>query len=91
MVVFDASLLDTFSEYKRKNLAEIFSMVEDRKNLIDLLEKMLAYLPSKRISAEEAMKHPFFKEQRLEDEERKAKLYELEESYESTAMPTGSF
>ena len=37
-------------------------MVQDKKNFIDLISKMLHYLPSKRISAEEAMNHPFFKD-----------------------------
>lgn len=40
----------------------MFSMVEDRKNFIDLLLKMFCYLPSKRITAKEALKHPFFKD-----------------------------
>ncbi len=39
----------------------MFHMVSDRKNLIDLLLKMFAYLPHKRITAEQAMNHPFFK------------------------------
>jgi len=43
-----------------KNLEELFNMVEDRKNFIDLLLKMLTYSPSKRITAEEALKHKFF-------------------------------
>lgn len=36
-------------------------MVEDRANFIDLLLKMFCYVPSKRITAAEALKHPFFK------------------------------
>lgn len=35
-------------------------MVEDQKNFIDLLEKMLRFLPEERISAKEALAHPFF-------------------------------
>ena len=42
------------------NLNEMFSMVEDRENFIDLLLKMLAYLPEDRITAREALDHPFF-------------------------------
>ena len=61
-VVFDATLFDSFPTNKRKNLTDIFYMVEDKKNLIDLLSKMLAYLPSKRITAQQAMAHPFFKD-----------------------------
>lgn len=36
-------------------------MVEDRANFIDLLLKMFCYVPSKRITAAQALKHPFFK------------------------------
>lgn len=35
-------------------------MVEDFNNFKDLLLKMLAYLPERRITAGEALKHPFF-------------------------------
>jgi cell division cycle 2-like protein len=30
---------------------------------LDLLQKLMTYDPSKRISAEEALKHPWFKEE----------------------------
>ncbi|KAM6289414.1 dual specificity protein kinase CLK1-like [Aegotheles albertisi] len=33
---------------------------EDHENLFDLIEKMLQYHPAKRITLEEALKHPFF-------------------------------
>ena len=58
---FDSSIIDNFPTNNKKVLEEMFENVEDKKNLMDLLSKMLTYLPSKRISAEEAMKHPFFK------------------------------
>lgn len=61
-VVFDTNLFDSFPTNKKKNLMDIFYMVEDKKNLIDLLSKMLTYLPSKRITAQQAMAHPFFKD-----------------------------
>jgi serine/threonine protein kinase len=35
-------------------------MVGDRKKFLDLLLKMLCYSPSKRITAAEALKHPYF-------------------------------
>jgi dual specificity protein kinase CLK2/3 len=36
------------------------SKTDDEMQLFDLIEKMLAYEPLKRITAEEALKHPFF-------------------------------
>lgn len=39
----------------------MFKMVEDKTNFIDLLLKMLEYVPEKRISAKDALLHPFFK------------------------------
>lgn len=60
-VPFESSIFKQFEGYEKKNLSKVFSMVEDRKNFIDLIEKMLNFSPSKRITAQEAMKHPFFR------------------------------
>jgi serine/threonine protein kinase len=35
--------------------------MKQKKEFIDLLTKMLAYLPEKRITPSEALSHPFFK------------------------------
>jgi glycogen synthase kinase 3 beta len=59
-VPFDPSLFDSFGKFKRVNLKELFRVVNDKNNFLDLLLKMLAYLPEKRITASEALKHPFF-------------------------------
>ena len=37
-------------------------MVDDRKNFIDLFEKMLCFHPKRRIKAKDALMHPFFSE-----------------------------
>jgi glycogen synthase kinase 3 beta len=66
-VPFDSTLFRQFEGYPRKNLEEVFKMVTDRKNFIDLILKMLNYSPSKRISAAEALKHPFFGDLRKQD------------------------
>ena len=42
----------------------IFEDVKDQENAIDLLEKMLTFIPEDRITAEEALKHKFFDEVR---------------------------
>ena len=34
--------------------------MEDHRHLFDLIQKMLAYEPSERISLAEALRHPFF-------------------------------
>jgi serine/threonine protein kinase len=61
MVPFDSALFKQFEGFPRANLDSVFNMVEDRKNFIDLFLKMLNFLPSKRITAQEALDHPFFK------------------------------
>lgn len=60
-VPFDNTLFKQFEGYQRANLEDLFHMVSDKKNFIDLLLKMFCYSPSKRISAAEALNHPFFK------------------------------
>ncbi|KAH0786396.1 Cyclin-dependent kinase 1 [Histomonas meleagridis] len=60
------SLLDSIpniDSYTKKNLVDFIAEPYSKDdNLIDLLEKLFIYDPSKRISAEEAINHPFFNE-----------------------------
>ena len=63
-VPFNFSILEKFQNSEQKDLKEMFFEAEDAENLVDLLKKMLCYLPEDRISAEEALHHPFFKEVR---------------------------
>jgi glycogen synthase kinase 3 beta len=58
-VPFDASLFDSFGSFSPVNLKECFSCVKDCANFLDLLLKMLAYIPEKRITAKQALSHPF--------------------------------
>ena len=62
LIHFDHSLFTEFKNYKGIDLKRIFVGMKDIDNLMDLLKKMFDYIPANRISAAEAMKHPFFKE-----------------------------
>jgi serine/threonine protein kinase len=48
------------SYFEREKNDEIMNHLEDKKNGIDLLKKMLDIDPNSRYSAEECLKHPFF-------------------------------
>lgn len=51
---------ETFPKWKAQGLAEAVKGLEPQG--VDLLSKMLIYEPTKRISAREALKHPYFDE-----------------------------
>lgn len=54
-------------EFDKVGLEEIFCMVVDYDDFENLLLRMLRYLPEERITAEEALKHPFFNSVRSTD------------------------
>jgi len=62
MVPFDPKIFQEFKAYKRQSFKDKFYYIKDYDNLMDLLMKMFDYIPSKRITAAEALKHPFFKD-----------------------------
>lgn len=61
-VPFDTKIFKEFKEIKGENLKKKFNgAVADLENFLDLLLKMLKYLPEERITASKALQHPFFK------------------------------
>ena len=63
-VPFDPKLFNDFPTVKREreDFSKQFVHFNDHENLLDLLYKMFEYLPEKRISASDAINHPFFDE-----------------------------
>lgn len=64
----------TYNEVLSQNRAGVVPLAsEDFKNypaeVVDLLEKMLKKNPEARISAEEALKHPFFQNEDISEDE----------------------
>ncbi len=64
MVPFDPKIFKEFKFYKRQTFKDKFYYIQDYENLMDLMFRMFAYIPSQRISAADALKHPFFKDVR---------------------------
>ena len=50
---------ETFKKYEKQDIRKIYPNINDNDSY-DLLEKMIVFDPDKRISAEEALKHPYF-------------------------------
>ncbi len=62
-VPFDAKIFKDFKNIKGQNLKKKFIGVFTNTELfLDLLTKMLQYLPEKRITASKALSHLFFKD-----------------------------
>jgi len=57
-------------------MTEKFPRLNDAKPLaLDLLQKMLVFNPVKRITVDQALKHPYFKELHDPDEEPNAEIF----------------
>ncbi len=54
-----------FQNFPAIDLRSKFYYIKDIDNLMDLLGKMFKYLPEQRITATDALKHPFFKDVKL--------------------------
>jgi len=60
LVPFDPKLFNEFKIFPGQSLRLLFGYFKDLDNLLDLLSKVFCYIPAKRITAQEALKHPFF-------------------------------
>ncbi|CAD8092363.1 unnamed protein product [Paramecium sonneborni] len=62
VVPFNGKLFKEFPNYERINLNKKFEHIDDKDLFIDLLSKLLKYIPEERITASQALKHQYFKE-----------------------------
>ena len=58
----------TQKDYPKKDFKEIFPKIKNE-NALDLLQKLFEFNYKKRISAEEALKHPFFRNKKLDEDD----------------------
>lgn len=59
-VPYEITILSAFEDFDKEDLNVTFKMSKDKANMIDLLEKMLRYDPTQRITAKDALNHPYF-------------------------------
>ena len=59
-VPYEITILNAFDDFEKEDFNVTFKMSKDKANLIDLLEKMLRYDPTQRITAKDALNHPYF-------------------------------
>lgn len=75
-VSFDKSVLDALHGYPlpQKDFKKLFRESRDIDNLVDLFSKTFQYLPESRITADQALRHPYFDDVRMEMETVSANL-----------------
>lgn len=71
LVPFDPSLFKEFPTIQKDNnliakFALMFDGVVDKENLVNLLLRCFSYVPQERITASQALAHPFFDDTRKE-------------------------
>lgn len=63
-VPYDPTIFNEFKSFSSggtsASFRERYKMSSDIENLLDLFSKIFLYLPEKRLTAEQAMSHPFF-------------------------------
>ncbi len=59
-VPYEITILSAFEDFEKEDMNVTFKMSKDKANLIDLLEKMLRYDPTQRITAKDALNHAYF-------------------------------
>lgn len=64
-VPFDPKLFSEFPKFPKNTeqndrLEKKLSNFKDKRNLVDLLNRIFTYIPEERITAKEALAHPFF-------------------------------
>ncbi|CAB3405896.1 unnamed protein product [Caenorhabditis bovis] len=79
-------VVESYPHFTRKNFARHFQYADPPPEFIDFLEKILVLDPEKRMTVEEAIKHPYMKEYYEPDDEPRAPyIFHLDDGVEKTS------